>query len=1064
MFYLHVSNRTENLLHQLAEVIRIDKQPDLFSGELFLIQSQGMERMVCQTLADEFASLCNFAFSLPLDFLSSIADRLNMGISPDGFQRQTLTFRIEQLLTEIDDEVYKPLQYYLQGEKSNLKRFQLSRRLANVFDQYQLMRSDMLLSWEKGVLTTNHASEPWQMMLWRRLTAQPGGNVHRGMLFQSLIEELQTQTDLSRLLPKRIAVIGLHTMPPLFLQFLGSLAIHMDVHFFLLSPCRHYWGDVQTKKQLFKKKMHLVGEGAEDIEDEDHPLLASLGRQGKDLQIMMLEGADFALEFASYQSPVGDGDYQKACLLHRVQADILEGCLPENSPEFSWDDHSIQIVSCHSRRRELMVLRDQLLHLLHTKPDLELRDIVVMAPDIQEYAPIIPALFSDIQHSVADRSVRRRNSVFAGFLAFLELFSGRFGWSEVLDILRLPAILPQFDLTSTDFETIEYWVREAGIRWGLSASQRQDAGVQPFSENSWRAGLDRMLMGYATASEDFVGGILPFTELEGRGASALGGLCRFIDVVEEARIALSEHRSLAGWSEVLLSYVSQLFGDDNESELIELRSLIADLGRTMEEFPESELDFEVIREWFIQSAQEKRTSSGFMRGQLTFCSMLPMRSIPFRVVCLLGLNDGIYPKPDTHDNFDLMGTSGKFRLGDRSARADDRYQFLEAIIATRDNLYLSYIGQSVLTNEKVPPSVIITELLELLENHYKVKGLIVHHPLHSFSKKYFTGSRASRLKSYDAYACQVADKLSQERPAGQAWWQGSLEPPEKEVSVHALLSFFNNPQKYFVRQCLGVFLSGVEEFPEDRETFYLEGLARYHAEQALIEAELAAPEKRDEAGQEFLRKAQIAGRWPLGTVGKLSYLLKKKEIGEFIETVNAAALGQKCSDHPVDLMVGDYHLHGSLGNVYEQGILIIRYGKLRGRDLVSGWLHHLLLNAISSGSKRTSIVTKDISLSFAGIQGGPELDYLLDLFHAGHCQPSQLYVEPAFVYAEQLRKNTTVPPLDKARGVMQEAIDRGYEPEMELLLKGRSQESWLGPEFEELSQAIMAALLENADD
>ena len=1062
MFYLHVSNKTENLLSQLAEVIRVDKQPDLFSGELFLIQSQGMERMVAQTLADEFTSFCNFQFFLPLDFLSRIADLLDMGIASDGFSRQTLTFRIEQLLTDIEGEEYQPLHYYLQGDNVKLKRFQLSRRLANVFDQYQLMRPDMLLGWEKGSLSTDHISEPWQMALWRRLIAQPGGDVHRGMLLRLVIDTLNDKNELSVNLPKRISVIGLHTMPPLFLEYLNALASHMDVHFFLLSPCRHYWGDVQTKRQQYKK---MIRAGASSSEEpfEHHPLLASLGRQGKELQSMMLEGAEFALEFASYADPLEGVEFDEVSLLKKIQADLLEGVFRAQVKSESVADDSIQIISCHSTLRELIVLREQLLHFLHTNPALELRDIIVMAPDIQEYAPLIPAIFSEIQHSIADRSVRRRNSVFAGYFAFIELFSGRFGWSEVLDILRQPAISPQFDLTLSDFDTIEHWVTQAGIRWGLSGTQREDSGVRSFEENSWRAGLDRLLMGYASGADEFIDGVLPFTDIEGRGAAPLGGLCRFIDIIDEARLSFKIDRSLTEWSELLLDYITQLFGEEGERELMELRMLVADLGRSLEGFAASDIGFEVIREWFNGAAEEKRTSSGFLRGQLTFCSMLPMRSIPFKVVCLLGLNDGTYPKPDTYDNFDLMGEAGAFRLGDRSARADDRYQFMEAILAARSNLYMSYIGQSAQTNKEIPPSVVITEFLETLKDNYGVEDPTVHHPLHSFSSKYFESEKKPHFKSYDNISCEVAKLLRAEKESSPAWWEGALEPPDKDIELDGLFRFFSNPQKYFVRHCLGVQLASIEELPQDRETFQLQGLGKYHIEQALINTELSCDANKADT-EDFLRKAQAAAIWPLGEAGELKFTSKKKEIRRFVATAQAQGLGKRCDAQVIDCRIGEYHLQGHLDNVYENGVMIVRYGALRGRDILSAWLHHLVANHCCIGKRtETSLVTKEGVLRYSSVEGGPSLSSLLDLFYAGQSSPSELYVEPSFVYAKQMGGRGKISPLDKARAKLQDQLVKGYEPELQLLMQNQDLENTLGSSFEQLATDIMFTLLELAD-
>ncbi len=1057
MFYLHVSNRTENLLRHLAEVMRADQQPDFFAKELFLIQSQGMERMIAQTLADEFRCFCNFKFFLPLDFLGFVADRLGMGISPDGFQRQILTWRIDGLLRDLSDEVYLPIVSYLSGENNELKRFQLARRLANIFDQYQLMRPDMLAKWERGVLATTHPAESWQMDLWRRLLAQPAGEVHRGMQFSQVIERLNGKEDLAGMLPKRISVIGLHTIPPIFLNYLNSLSSHMDVHLFLLSPCRNYWGNVESQRTQFKRLARKPSERIQQEVEEHHPLLAVLGRQGRDLQNMMLDGASFALEFASYDDPLEGREYDDAPLLHRLQTDLLEGCFPdEQVAKIVAPDDSIQVVSCHSKLREITVLKDHLLRLLHLDSDLELRDIIVMAPDIQEYAPLIPAVFKDIQHSIADRSIRRRNSIIAAFLRFLDLFTGRFGWSELLDLLRQPVVFPQFQLSSSDLDTLQQWVTDSGIRWGLSGQQRREAGLPGFDETSWQAGLDRLLMGYAIEADEFIDGVLPFADIEGRGAYALGGLCRFIELVEGARQDFQRSCPVGDWSETLFGLIQQLFGDDNEQELVELRSIVAELSEAISPFHEGEVGFKVIREWFNQSAKESRSSTGFLRGQLTFCSMLPMRSIPFKVVCLIGLCDGVFPKNDNHDTFDLMGTD--FRPGDRSPRADDRYQFMEALLAARSHLYLSYIGQSIRTNDVIPPSVVVTELLEVLESGYGAKDIVVRHPLHPFSRKYFADGNDSRLFSYDRYYCKTAETLQRGAQPPAVWWQGQLDRKIDKVLLGDLLRFYINPQKFFVKDCLGIRLDSGEELPDDRELFELSGLDKYYVEEEMVGAGLAG-----KMADVFL-KVQTEGQWPLGTSGQLAFEEKQTAVEIFIEKVREQQMGPRLVDVPLDFNVGNYRLVGSMSNVYENGVMLVRYGKLRGRDLLSAWIHHQVLRRLVPTAK-TRVVALDRVIGFSGDLVGPDFEILFTHFDAGCRAPSRFFIEPALSYASQLANTRSrTSPIDKALQTFNMRLENGYEPEWQLLLSGIGEEADFWLEFERLCLEIMCPIWSGVDE
>ncbi len=1043
-------------MRHMAAVIRTDKQADLFATELFLIQSQGIERVIAQTLADEFRSFCNFKFFQPLDFLGFVADRLGMGITPDGFHRQILAWRLDGLLRDLSGEACLPLTTYFAGENSELKRFQLARRLANIFDQYQVMRPDMLLKWESGKLATSHPAEIWQMDLWQRLLRQPEGDVHRGMLFKKVIERLKKEKDLGELLPKRISIMGLHTIPPIFLDYLNSLSPHMDVHLFLLSPCRNYWGNVESQRTQFKRMARKISDNKQAEVDEHHPLLAVLGRQGRDLQNMMLEGADFALEFASYADPLEGKSYAGSHLLQRLQAGLLDGKLPDGPrPPLIAEDNSIQVVSCHSKLREITVLKDHLLCLLHEDSNLELREIIVMAPDIQEYAPLIPAVFEDIKHSIADRSIRRRNSIISAFISFLELFTGRFGWSELFDLLRQPVVFPQFQLSLSDLDTLQQWVNGAGIRWGLSGQQRAEAGLPGFSEASWKEGLDRLLMGYAIGTEEFVDGVLPFVDIEGRGACALGGLCRYIELIEEARQDFSQKRSVARWSKTLQAIVAKLFGEEYEQELVELRSIVAELAESISLFHTAEVSFRVICEWLKQSSKESRSSTGFLRGQLTFCSMLPMRSIPFKVVCLIGLNDGVFPKNDNHDTFDLMGVD--FRPGDRSPRSDDRYQFMEAILAARSHLYLSYIGQSIRTNESIPPSVVVTEFLEVLQAGYGVKDIVVRHPLHPFSRKYFEEGKDKRLFSYNSYYCRTADILQRGVQPPTEWWQGELDDTIRKVLLSNLLSFYTNPQRFFIKECLGIRLDMGQDLPEERELFGVSGLDKYHVEDAMLRSGLTGNLA------DLFKKIQTRGQWPLGTSGRLAFEEKRIGVEAFIGKIQGQQMGARRADMKLDLAAGDYRLLGLLGNLYDNGAMLIRYGNLRGRDLLLGWIHHLVLRRLMP-SLKTRIVAMDSIIGFNDTAGGPDLETLLRNFDNGCRAPSAFFIEPAFDFARQQAKKTSVSPVDKAQKTMNQRLLNGYEPEWQLLFSGSGEEIALGPEFERLCHEIMCPIWSSVDE
>ena len=1050
MFYLHISNHTEKLLDHLAMVIEAGGRPNLFEKELFLVQSQGMERMISQFLADRFQSWCNFSYLLPVGFLREISSLLKIDVDTASFDRKLTSWRLDSILHGVEGDIYKPLTAYFTGELGELKRFQLSCQLSQLFDQYQIMRPDMLQKWKVGERVTDESSEVWQMDLWNRLLEVTGHSLHRGEILKQLIELLQTG-DFYRLLPRRISVVGLHIMPPLFLEFLKAVALHTDVHLFVLSPCKHYWGDVETKGHRLRRLRTIVENGGDcgDIEeDESHPLLASLGQQGRDFQRMMVEQVDFQMEFASYDHSFDEDNPQ---LLHLLQRDLLEG---ECSDHPIHKDDSLQIVSAHSPLRELAILKDHILDLLYKDHNLHLRDIVVMAPDIQQYAALIPAVFSDIQHSIADRALRRCNSVMSLFLSYVKLLSSRMGWSEVLDLLRSEHIYPQFDLVEKDFDILQKWVVESGIRWGGDGAQRAELGLPEFGDNSWSSGLKRLLLGFAMVEDDFVEGILPYTDIEGGGAQALGGLCEFVDLLEYRVRGSKQPQTLAHWAKQLQADAEKLFGDGDDGNLHELQSVLAELveGDTVHAEPVS---FQVIVAWLEQAATESRSSAGFLRGQLTFCSMLPMRSIPFRVVCLLGLGEQNFPKRDTHTTFDLMGALP--RLGDRSPRLDDRYQFLEALVSARDCLYLSYVGRSIRNNDELPPSVVVSELLDMLELNYNIarSDIVIDHPLHPFSGRYFTGEVDSTLFSYNRDYAQIATILEgREEVETIPWWSGTLDKKQSIIKVSDLIQFYKNPQQWFVRRSLGLSLQVSDDLPAESESFSSTGLDRYLVEQELVGGLLAG-----EDVSQISRKLATDGRWPLASPGLLQFDDLVADVEEFVTKINKIQLGAGDEERFVDLTIADWRLQGVL-DISPAGHIVSRYAKRKGKDLFEAWLYHLMACRVESEYTETWLVCKDSVSLFRGRPDDGLLEKYLHHFAVGSNSLSTFHIESAYAYGlcVQNPKSRKL-PLVMAREKLADILKKGYDPELSLATRGR-EDDFIADEFESLYAELFSPIWE----
>ncbi|PPC89366.1 MAG: exodeoxyribonuclease V subunit gamma [Methylobacter sp.] len=1041
MFILHSSNKTENLLEHLLAVLESAPLPSPFAKEFFLIQSQGMERWLSQQLAERLGVWGNYAFLFPGAFFNRLCGQL--GVKPDveAFNREVMLWRFESLLRELDDPAFAVLAGYLSGGNRTLKRYQLARQLAQLFDQYQIMRPDMLDAWQAGKKLYGTGTEHWQSLLWQKILRQAGAT-HRGTLWQEAIDQLnagdkQAATDK---LPERVCVFGVNTMPPVFLSFLQSLSRHCQLHFFLLNPAQTYWADLPGKKQ----RLALA-------DDCGHPLLSALGQQGREFQELLLEQARFELEYDSFEA--GAHPANALSNLEQLQNDILN-----NKPggQALAADGSIGIHACHSRLREVEVLKDQLLNALQQDPGLQLREIVVMAPDIEQYAPYISAVFDGIQHAVADRSLRLSNPALDAFINFLEVCQSRFGWLVVFDLLARDTVFPGFGLSETDLELIKHWLMATQVRWGQSAEHRGELGLPEESGNTWQMALERLMMGVAIGEEeDFADGVLPFAAIEGGSADALGGLWDFMQLLFNAGAQCRRGKPLKAWADQLYQYAGQLLAAASAADLQELNELLAELGGALADVHSGEVELPVIIAWLKSSVSERKSSTGFLRGQLTFCSLLPMRSIPFKVIALLGLNDGEFPKLDRSPVFDLLAQH--YRKGDRSRRADDRYQFLEVLLSARKQLLIFYQGQSLSHNQPIPPSVVVNELLEILENHYGITRLVSQHPMQAFSARYFSGE--SGLFSYSEANCAIAEALRQrdvQLLPSTPWWQGRIEAGPETASVlevGELFEFFRHPQRYFMQRQLDLRMQGVDAEVEEREPFDLSMVDSYRVFQDWLECELTGKHLS-------LAKLQAQGRWLQGVSGELEYNRQQARIKDFAGRLKAKGLGEPLPGQAVDLLVGPYRLIGKLSHLHANGSLFYRFATLKGKDWLIAWLHHVIINRIQP--QNTYLVGIDADLVLRPEHGGKDdLVGFLDIYREGLSRPDAFFTEPAFAYAQQALKlkqsaRAKVLPLEQAVKQLETELSQPHQLELRrLFLENYSPEALLDARFEAVCQQLL---------
>ncbi len=1070
---LYSGNRLEQLAHKIAEVIA-EPLSSPFSQEIIVVQSKGMEHWLSMQLAQEHGICANCTFPFPNRIMADLFAR----VLPEEVTRGSALFETDALAWRIMDVLpgfvgkpgFEALTSYLADDRRGVRSYQFSFRMAEMFDSYMVYRPDMLLAWEEGrlVLPEAHAKvESWQSVLWRAV-CERGGHAHLARLRERFMEALDPSC-IPRL-PERLCLFGISHLPPFHLGVFHALSRLIPVHVFALNPCRQYWGDIRSEREIAAISERSGHPEDELYLEEGNSILAALGRLERELFDMLQELDPHETELFE--------DIPGHTLLQSIQADILDlrNPRPDELRRVGADDCSLEIHSCHGPMREVEVLRDRLLALMDEDPDLKPEEIVVMAPDIRVYAPYIQAVFDVPRNSplyipftLSDRSREARGTLADVIGSILGLGVSRFEATKVAALLESEPVRRKFGLREEDLELILTWIQESGIRWGCDEKWKREQGLPEVYENTWSFGLDRLLLGYAMPSDGMrgFGSILPYDDMEGDSSQVLGAFLDFLTTLFARVRSFQEKKTPAAWSETLMAMLDEFFEPD-EILMPAMQSVRAVFRRLADIQDitgfDREVDCEVVRTFVRGALERDEEGRAYLLNGVTFCSMPAMRSIPFKVVCLLGMNHDDFPGRHRAKGFNLI--CRRPRRGDCSVRNKDLSLFLEALLSARKALHISFTGQSIDDNSPIPPAVPVSILLDYLESGWVMhdgtpaaQGVVKKHCLQAFNPRYFTGEEG--LYSFSEENAEAARSLAGSDVQSRVFIPGPIPEPADEwrsVDLGTLCSFFHNPCRFLLSRRLAMGISETSFSLEDREPIEPDHRELYHLRQTYAGHILGGAD--DELSYRVMK---MDGRLPHGTPGEILFSRIRSETAAFVRRVRERIANTGPQARTVDVQIGPFTLSGSL-TVYPPGrVVLYRPARTKAFDLFTAWIHHLVLCSLSGGAGAPGCyISRDGMVEFAPVENSSNvLGLLLEHYWEGMSRPLPFFPETSFKYASPGRQEdeSREEKLKRARGVWEgtkqypgEGSDLAYR----ICFQGRDA---LDSEFEEIASRLFEPLI-----
>jgi len=1030
-FHIHRAERTDLLADGLGALLATPPA-DPFATDVVLVPARGIERWLSQRLSHvlgrgEYADgVCaGVQFRSPRSLIAELSGTTDA----DPWAPEALVW---PLMDAIDASLDRPwcrplathLGYFHTGAEAELRlgrRHATARRLAGLFASYAGQRPRLLADWLDGVDSDGIGGDiaadlSWQPPLWRAVASRvPHDPPH--IRHRTVCDRLRAAPTA---LAQRLSLFGQTRLSITDIELLEALSTHHDIHLWIPHPSTARWNSSVGAAGPVPRRQMI------SIPPSGHPLLTTLSRDLRELQQLL------PVQPATDETMAGPT--RPDTLLGWLQADLAADAVDSGSRARRDDDRSVQVHSCHGAARQIDVLRDVLLGVLADDPTLEPRDILVMCPDIETYAPLITAAFGlgesvgghpahRLRVRLADRSLTQTNPLLGVTAQVLALVGSRAAASDILNLIESDPVRTRFGFTDDDIDTINRWVRESGVRWGFDSAHREPYGLGEFVHNTWQFGIDRILAGVAMSddSQGWLATTLPLDDVGSNRVELAGRLAEFVSRLQGCIDSLTGSHSLADWLELITAGVMQLTavrGADGW-QLGQLHREFADISDDAGPLSTIPLRLSDIRSLLERRLAGRPTRANFRSGSLTVCTMVPMRSVPHRVVCLVGLDDGVFPRLGSSDGDDVLAREPL--TGERDIRAEDRQLLLDAIGAATDTLVITYTGADEHTGRLQPPCVPLAELLDALDRTTSEpvrSAILTQHPLQPFDIRNVTpgASQGPGPFTFDPTALFAAQAAA--RPAADTPQLFLPEPlpavDTADIALDDLVTFFGDPVRGFFRHFTLTLPYDVDTI-DDVIPVEIDALQSWAVGDRMLDDMLRGRDPDWALHAEWRR-----GFLPPGQLGWRKAVLIRGQA----QRLAAAALALQSAparavDVDLDLGAGR-RLSGTVAPIYADRFISVRYSTLGAKQLIQAWIRLL---AWAAAEPDTDTVVVCIGRDRNGIRERrfvrpamspvSVLADLADIYAAGLREPLPLPVKTSLAWAEarQRRRDPRMPAL-----------------------------------------------------
>ena len=859
-----------------------------------------------------------------------------------------------------------------------------AQRIAELFDRYSVYRPEMPASWGVGTeadpVTPLRPDKQWQYALWHAVHDVIG--VSTGERFIAARGHLDP-TAVQRALPGRLSVFGLDAYSPAKVSLLGELSTLLDLAVYTVFPTSDRIPDLRSVDLGDELRSHL------DLANDMHnPLLRSWSRAGLESMALLSRAFPKMQTLEAAPAPTVLGRLQQS-----IAHDEPLAIPPHKKSVLENGDGSFEVHLCHGPTRQVEVLRDALLHRLAADPTLHPRDIIVICPDIETYAPLVgPVMGAEFREvvegdaasarlqlpiAIIDKTTSTSTPVADAIAALFDAVGNRLELSKVLELLALEPVRRRFAIGEDDFSRVERWLTDLQVHWGIDDTYRSAApwnyptGIEA---GTWRIAIDRLINGILVQSpedRETLPGVVGYDDIGGSSIELVGNLASFIDDLSEFTTFCSEPRFAAEWADRLEALFSAMFEVpfEDRNQLTDALDVARELRMHAATSAESaQLGFREISALFAEELDGIRSRSKVWGDVVRVASLSRLRGVPARIVAILGFDDRAFTSGRGNGDDILLDAP---RIAERDFHAEERLGLLNLLSAASDAVLITCNGFDVTNNKELPMAVPLAELSDAIAGVIAAgleaptpRPVFIRHARQLTDPVNFgvvsENPNKNVVKSvdgaftFDPIAAVVARRIidvAGDPPVEMAWPDYEWDPTEfdrSSLSIENLVKAIKKPAELYMRERMQISLPSEERSSDDQVGLW-PGTREYSVIGSdLVKAARSGADLRDER-----KLRQLMGGVPIGAIGDRFWTSIGDEVGAMLATPGVDFSAEVAV--PIELTLGDAGIFDTI-DVSATQVLEIAFSKASGRHLVRPWLRLAALAIAEPSRVREAIV------------------------------------------------------------------------------------------------------------